>query len=199
MASLASCRRSSSERSRRCRMNDRPETGGHLVLTVLIGTEYTRLTSFVRYCGLMAFACAVDPAMAQDIPAPYSQYYGTVQRVIDGDTLQVRIDLWPGLQGVYAVRVRGIDAPELHGAACPQEKLWAQDAQALATRFYGPGTTVRMQDIELDSFGRAVADVRRWRSDRWLYFADEMVERGMAEMWMPNMPGIDWCALATAR
>ena len=142
---------------------------------------------------------AATGAVAQDIPAPYAEYYGTVERVVDGDTLRVRIDLWPGLQGIYAVRVRGIDAPELHGAACPQEKLWAEEAKMWVGRFYGPGTTVRLQDIELDSFGRTLADVRRWRSDRWLYFADEMVGRGMAEAWMPDMPDIDWCALAVAR
>ena len=87
----------------------------------------------------VAFAYLVNaalPAFAQDIPTPYSEYYGTVERIIDGDTLQVRIDLWPGLEAVYAIRVRGIDAPELRGAKCPQEKLWAEAAKAQAEKLY---------------------------------------------------------------
>ena len=68
---------------------------------------------------LSAALCA--PLRAQDVPSPYSEYYGTVERVIDGDTLVVVIDLWPGFEATYSVRVRGIDAPELSHARCPQE------------------------------------------------------------------------------
>jgi micrococcal nuclease len=141
---------------------------------------------------LSAALCA--PLRAQDVPSPYSEYYGTVERVIDGDTLVVVIDLWPGFEATYSVRVRGIDAPELSHARCPQEKQWAAEARAQAERLYGPGTTVRIETVELDSFGRAVADIRRWRSDRWLYFADEMTDRDMARPWQEDWPDIDWCA-----
>lgn len=136
-------------------------------------------------------------AVAQEIPAPYSEYYGTVERVIDGDTLVVRLDLWPGLEAIYAVRARGIDAPELRGAACPEEKQRAEEARQQAEKLYGPGTTVRIEKVEMDSFGRAVADIRRFRSDRWLYFTDEMVDKGLAEPWQDGWPDIDWCALQT--
>lgn len=133
-------------------------------------------------------------ALAQDIPSPYSEYHGTVERVIDGDTIVVRLDLWPGLEAIYAVRARGIDAPELRGVACPDESVLAEEARAQAEKLYGPGTTVRIENVELDSFGRAVADIRRFRSDRWLYFAEEMVDRGLAEPWQEGWPEIDWCA-----
>ena len=134
------------------------------------------------------------PGFAQEIPKPYSEYYGTIERIIDGDTLQIRIDLWPGLEAVYSVRVRGIDAPELRGAKCPQEKLWADEAKAQAETLYDVGTTVGIENVELDSFGRALADVRRWRSDRWMYFAEEMVERDMAAAWQQGMEDVDWGA-----
>lgn len=140
-------------------------------------------------------------AMAQEaMPSPYAEYYAEVVRVIDGDTLDVRVDLWPGLQAIYAVRIRGIDAPELRGADCPAEKAWAEEARAQVEKLYAVGTTVRLQDVEYDAFaGRVLADVRRWRSDRWLYLADELVERGLAEAWTPDMEDIDWCSLAQAR
>lgn len=138
------------------------------------------------------------PAISQDIPSPYSEYYGVVERVIDGDTIVVRLDLWPGLEAVYSVRAKDIDAPELRGD-CPEEKAWAEDARAAAERLYGPDTLVRIENVELDGFGRAVADIRRWRSDRWLYFAEEMTERDMAKPWPKDWPDIDWCELAKSR
>jgi micrococcal nuclease len=154
-----------------------------------------------RRCISLIFLClaSTSSVSAQEMPLPYSEYYGTVERVIDGDTLTVRVALWPGLEAIYAVRARGIDAPELRGANCPQEKLWAEEAKTQAEKLYGPGTTVRIEKVELDSFGRAVADIRRWRSDRWLYFAEEMIEKDMAEPWDVGWADIDWCALAEAK
>lgn len=138
---------------------------------------------------------------AQSLPPdPYPLYYAEVVRIIDGDTLDVRVDLWPGLQAIYAVRVRGIDAPELRRSACEAERLWAEDARAQVARLYDIGTRVRLEDVEYDAFaGRVVADVRRWRSDRWIYLADELVERDLAEAWTPDMPDIDWCLLSSQR
>ncbi len=131
---------------------------------------------------------------------PYPLYVGEVVRVIDGDTLDVRVELWPGLQAVNSVRVRGIQAPEIRGAACPAEKQWAEDAKAQVGKLYPAGTVVRLENVEYDAFaGRVVADVRRWRSDRWLYLADELVERNLAEAWTPDGPDVDWCELAKAR
>jgi len=39
----------------------------------------------------------------------------------------------------------------------------------------------------------------RWRSDRWLYLADELVERGLAVAWTPDMEDVPWCLLAQSR
>lgn len=153
--------------------------------------------SVIALCCAAAGILHAGPSISQEVPAPYSEYYGTVERVIDGDTLVVRVDLWPGLEAIYSVRARGIDAPEIRGADCPQEKLWADEAREKAEKLYDPGTTVRLEKVEIDSFGRAVADIRRWRSDRWLYFAEEMVESGMAEPWQEDWPDIDWCRLAS--
>jgi len=148
---------------------------------------------------VLLLATTTFPAISQDIPSAYSEYYGVVERVIDGDTIVVRLELWPGLEAVYSVRAKDIDAPELRGAGCPAEKTWAEEARDKAERLYGPGTEIRIENVELDSFGRAVADIRRYRSDRWLYFAKEMVDSDMAEAWQEGWPDIDWCELAKSR
>ena len=135
-----------------------------------------------------------------EIDNPYSRYYAEVVRTIDGDTIEVRVDLWPGLVAEYSVRVRGIDSPEIRGSDCPEEKLWAEEAKAQVEKFYDPGLTIRLENVAFDAYsGRVVADVRRWVSDRWIYLADEMVERNLAEAWTPEMSKIDWCLLARSR
>lgn len=38
--------------------------------------------------------------------------HGTVIRWIDGDTVVITADIWPGLQATEHIRLRGYDAPE---------------------------------------------------------------------------------------
>jgi endonuclease YncB( thermonuclease family) len=71
-------------------------------------------------------ARALQPAAVPGHPA---QMLPTqVLRVIDGDTFLARVHVWPGIAITTKVRLRGIDAPELH-ARCDSER-----AQALAAR-----------------------------------------------------------------
>ncbi|MGQ0565642.1 MAG: thermonuclease family protein [Gemmobacter sp.] len=149
---------------------------------------------------LWHWSASVGAQALPDIPSPHALYHAEVLRVIDGDTLDVRVDLWPGLAATYAVRVRGVDSPEVHGAKCAEERAWGEEAKALVEKLYAVGSLVRIENVERDPFfGRVVADVRRWRSDRWLYLADELVDRGLAEAWTPEMEDIDWCLLAKMR
>jgi len=144
-----------------------------------------------------ATARAESPPHAEN---PYSLYYGTVVRVIDGDTLVVRVDLWPGLIAEYSVRVRGIDAPEIRRVGCEEERVWGFEAKAQVERLYEEGSVVRLENVSSDPFfGRVVADVRRWRSDRWLYLKDELIGRDLAVEWTPNMTDVPWCLLAETR
>jgi micrococcal nuclease len=155
----------------------------------------TRLNIVVMLC------CLAGPVGAQEeVTNPYALYYAEVVRVIDGDTLDVRVDLWPGLQAVYAVRVRGIDAPELRRVGCEEERIWAQEAKAQVEKLYDVGSRIRLENVAFDAYsGRVDADVRRWRSDRWIYLADELVERNLAVAWTPDMADVPWCLLAKTR
>ena len=89
------------------------------------------------------------------LPGPYS---GTVERVVDGDTLAVRVTGWLQQELTVLVRVRGIDAPELR-ARCASEKTQAQQAADALERLVANGAVV-LTRIEGDKyFGRVVADV----------------------------------------
>ena len=77
--------------------------------------------------------------------------------ITDGDTFKARIPVWDGIEVVTAVRVRGIDTPELKGK-CPAEKAMALEAKArLAVLLNGPVTLLH---VEPDKYsGRVDADV----------------------------------------
>jgi micrococcal nuclease len=57
----------------------------------------------------------------QPASALRSGHPAEVVRVIDGDTLEARVRIWPGMDVTTRVRLRGIDAPELH-ARCEGER-----------------------------------------------------------------------------
>ncbi|MDQ8729691.1 thermonuclease family protein [Bradyrhizobium sp. LHD-71] len=81
-----------------------------------------------------------------------------VLRTVDGDTFDARVVLWPGLELDTRVRLRGIDAPEIH-ASCEVEFRKAQvSTRALRTMLAEGG--VAIFNIGPDKYGgRVVADV----------------------------------------
>jgi endonuclease YncB( thermonuclease family) len=81
-------------------------------------------------------------------------YPAEVVRVIDGDTFQARVQVWPGLSVDTRVRLRGIDAPELH-ARCADEYAKAQAARAaLETMLAAGGVTISR--VGIDKYGGRV-------------------------------------------
>ncbi len=69
-----------------------------------------------------------------------------VVRVIDGDTFEAQVHLWPGLDMTTRVRLRGIDAPELK-AGCADELKMAEAATAALRMLLAEG------DVEIFSIG----------------------------------------------
>jgi micrococcal nuclease len=124
-------------------------------------------------------------------------YQAEMVQVIDGDTLVARVAVWPGLIAEYSVRVRGIDAPEIQRPDCAEERAWGERARAQVERLYPPGSEIRLRDVQFDAFsGRVVADVQRFRSDRWLSLASELLQRGLVVEWTPSQAAVPWCLLA---
>ncbi|MFY9699915.1 MAG: thermonuclease family protein [Rhodoplanes sp.] len=80
-----------------------------------------------------------------------------VLKVVDGDTFDARIEVRPGLRVTTRVRLRGIDAPELH-AACEAERIGAEAAErALRAILLEGGVTIR--DLGEDKYGRLLGSV----------------------------------------
>lgn len=66
------------------------------------------------------------------------RYSAEVVHVIDGDTFEARVTIWPGVEVKTRVRLRGIDAPELH-ARCDDEWARAQTAKAALEKILAQG------------------------------------------------------------
>jgi endonuclease YncB( thermonuclease family) len=111
---------------------------------------------------------AIEPALAAieraELPqtgAPNSRalqfalvYPADLVRVIDGDTYEARVRVWPGLDVDTKVRLRGIDAPELH-ARCSDELAKAEAARtALQTILAEGGITISR--VGVDKYGGRV-------------------------------------------
>lgn len=80
-----------------------------------------------------------------------------IVRVIDGDTFEARVHLWPGLEMMTRVRLRGIDAPEMKGACAEEFRMAEASSDALRALLADGG--VAIFNIGPDKFnGRVVAD-----------------------------------------
>ena len=100
-------------------------------------------------------------------------YAARCVQVIDGDTLDLDIDLGFHVTIRQRVRLRGIDAPELWGkdkdravAARTEVTIWTDGVELL----------IRTELDETDKYGRMLADV--WGNG--LNLSDYLVERGLA-------------------
>lgn len=114
------------------------------------------------HLSIPALVAALTLASISDAAAGGDLVAGPVEarvlRVIDGDTLEAEARIWPGHLVRVAIRIRGIDAPELRGG-CAAEKAAARLARSALADLLA-GADVRLRNVGADKyFGRVVADV----------------------------------------
>lgn len=96
----------------------------------------------------------------------------TITRVVDGDTVRI---------GTERVRLRGIDAPELHNATCKAERLKAIAAKDALVELVD-GKDVTVDRVGIDVYGRTLAVLR---IDGW-DVGSRLVAAGHALPWRPG-------------
>ena len=90
--------------------------------------------------------------------APRGGHPAALLRVIDGDTFEARVRIWPGMDVTTKVRLRGIDAPELR-ARCEDERVKALAAREALARILEQGA-IGVSGVAQDKYGgRVDADV----------------------------------------
>lgn len=114
-----------------------------------------------------------------------------VMRVVDGDTFEARVHLWPGLEMITRVRLRGIDAPEMKGA-CADELRMAEAASEALRALLADGD-VAIFNIGPDKYnGRVVADAATRRTPS---ISSALLASGHARQYQGGKRG-GWCATA---
>jgi endonuclease YncB( thermonuclease family) len=91
-----------------------------------------------------------------------TRYPAEVVRVIDGDTFEARVRVWPGIDITTRVRLRGIDAPELH-ARCDDERIRAEAARDALAAMLAQGE-VSIGEVGLDKYGGRILAVASARN-----------------------------------
>lgn len=138
-------------------------------------------------------------ASGQVFPGPYS---GTVSNVVDGDTFEAQVEIWPNVVATVSVRVRGIDAPETRGHACEEEARFSDEATAvLEQELYeaNPEGRIELDNVEDDVWsGRIVADVYRPNVERRTPLKEQLLRRETVVEWTPGMDDVPWNALLCA-
>ncbi len=114
-----------------------------------------------------------------------------VVRVIDGDTFEARVHLWPGLEMTTRVRLRGIDAPQMKGA-CAEEARMAEAATEALRAQLADGD-VAIFNIGPDKYnGRVVADAATRRTPS---ISDALLASGHARQYQGGRRG-GWCGIS---
>ena len=110
-----------------------------------------------------------------------------VERVVDGDTIEVKADIWLEQSVTVRVRIEGVDAPEME-ARCSAERERAEAARDFLIRRIGGGE-VQLSQVVYDKYGgRVRASVADGHGD----IAEALLKKGLARPYHggKRMP---WC------
>jgi endonuclease YncB( thermonuclease family) len=136
-----------------------PRTGAVLAaLTFVLGLGIGAAIGPVTASrGSPAAALPGSPIRAELPTQVRAAHPAEVLHVLDGDTFEARVYLWPGLNITTRVRLRGIDAPELK-ARCMDERVKAEAARDALRAILDQGQ-VGITAVTLDKYsGRVLAD-----------------------------------------
>jgi len=100
----------------------------------------------------------------------------SVIKVLDGDTLQVKMQVWLNQEIETKVRINGIDTPEIKGK-CDFEKNRALEAKAEIAKLIGD-KSINLSNIKYGKYaGRVLADIT---TSSGINIAEHMIEKGFA-------------------
>ncbi len=147
-------------------------------------------TLFVIIFALFAFTAS---AKTGDWPkGTYGPYVLKNIRVIDGDTFEADILVWPGITLNQKIRLNGWDTPELHSSnECEREK--AKEARDLAWKIVKVVDEVWLSDVRgEDSFGRVIGTMTLLFKGQTVSLGFVLSQRKLARPW-PAEKGKPWC------
>ena len=170
-----------------------PQRGGALVLAAAAFAAGLSAGALIGPIGATASVEAARPTAQQHEAPPAANdvraaHPAQVLRVLDGDTFEARVHIWPGVDVTTRVRLRGVDAPEMH-ARCDQERQQALAAREALTRILSEGD-VAVARVAQDKYGgRVDADVSTARTPD---VGEALLARGFARRYSGGRRA-GWC------
>ncbi len=170
-----------------------PQRTGVLVLTLAAFAAGVSAGTLIPPIGA---APRVDASLPADAPRPLPMaraplsgaHEAQVLRVLDGDTFEARVSIWPGVDVTTRVRLRSVDAPEMH-ARCDDERRGAVAAREALTHILAEGG-VGVTRVGQDKYGgRVDADVSTARTPD---VAQALLARGLVRRYDGGRRG-SWC------
>lgn len=101
------------------------------------------------------------------------EYFATIQRVVDADTLDLKVDLGFYLFAENRFRLARIDAFELGTAA-------GKTAKEFVKQFEGKTCTIQTSKNPKDKYGRYLAEIRVVFNGQVIHLNDYLVDNGYA-------------------
>jgi micrococcal nuclease len=89
---------------------------------------------------------------------PYVYRLKALVRVLDGDTIDIDLDLGFSLTLRQRIRLKGLDAPEL---TRPTERAAGEAAKAFVQAWLEPPGTIYIETTKDDKYGRMLGDFIR--------------------------------------
>ena len=120
----------------------------------------------------------------------FGDYEGAIYvRNYDGDTITFNLPkLHPIIGKKIAVRVNGIDTPEIRGK-CDKEKYDAEQAKSMVEDFLKDAERIDLKNMERGKYFRIVADVYADGEN----LAEALVDSGMAIRYDGGKKNARWC------
>ena len=124
-------------------------------------------------------------AQRQVLPGPVP---AIVERVIDGDTLEVRAQIWVGQEVRVRVRLSNVDTPELNGK-CHDERRLAHHARSFVVQEIAGGP-ILLTNIRLGKYaGRVIAEIETASGQ---HLGARLLRAGLAKPYRKRRYG-RWC------
>ena len=120
----------------------------------------------------------------------FGNYEGAIYvKNYDGDTITFNLpDLHPIIGNKIAIRINGIDTPEIRGK-CDKEKYNAKQAKGMVEEFLKDAERIDLKNMKRGKYFRIVADVYADGEN----LADVLIDTGMAVRYDGGKKINKWC------
>lgn len=146
----------------------------------------------MAFCGMLLIAGLITVSALASGSAhadTYGTFTATEIRVKDGDTFQTKLHVLPGLDINTAIRIIGVDTPELHGK-CPKEINAANKAKDYLGSLLN-GSTVTLVEIKEDLYAGRLDAVVFANGEK---VSDKIIANGFGVPLVTNKRTKNWCA-----